>query len=275
MPVATEQQRLSAIVMRSSSGRATNRRVPASRRAVLFDLDDTLFPANQFRSSGFAAVARHLAQAYELDAEMVRTALTGLSSGPARGRELQVCARRFGLPATIVGELVDMIRAHEPSLTLPRMTAAALKALRPAWRIGIVTNGPAEAQRRKVAALDLERRVDCIVYAHEHGSGAGKPDRAPFLEALRRLDVPASQAVFVGDDDYGDIFGASRVGMRTVLMAAWNTRPRGRPVRADSVVVNLRDVPRLAERLLVNSLRRPDRRRRASISRAPLPRQDW
>ena len=249
MPVTTEPQRLPAIVLRTSSGRAANRRLPASRRAVLFDLDDTLFPANQFRSSGFAAVGRHLAQAYELDAEMVRTALTDLSRGPARGRELQACARQFGLPAAVAGELVDVIRAHAPCLTLPRMTADALKALRPAWRIGIVANGPPEVQRRKVAALDLERRVDCIVYAHEHGSGAGKPDREPFVEALRRLDVPGSQAVFVGDDDYCDIFGASRVGMQTVLMAAWNTTPRG-PVRADSVVVNLRDVPRLAERLL-------------------------
>jgi putative hydrolase of the HAD superfamily len=84
----------------------------------------------------------------------------------------------------------------------------------------VVTNGLREVQARKVAALNLEGLVDAVVYAHDYGSGAGKPDREPFLEALGRLDVPADKTVFVGDDDYCDIFGASRVGMHTVLAAA-------------------------------------------------------
>ena len=131
-----------------------------------------------------------------------------------------------------------------------RMTVAALRALRVEWKIGVVTNGMPDVQARKVTALGLEPLVDCVVYANAYGSGAGKPDREPFLEALRRLDVTPDRAVFVGDDDYCDVFGASRVGMRTVLAATWNMRPRGRPVRADTVVVRLRDVPRIAERLV-------------------------
>ena len=233
-----------------------SRATPAVRRAILFDLDDTLYPSNQFRCSGFAAVACHLEEAYHLDAETVRASLVSSSRGPERGRELQVCARQFGLPPSIVGELVEVIRGHEPTLTLPRITAAALSALRPSWALGVVTNGPPDVQARKVAALGIDRFVDCVVYAQAHGSGTGKPDREPFLEALRRLAVPADRTVFVGDDDYSDVFGASRVGMHTVLMAAWNLQPRGRPVRADTVVVNLRDLPRLAERLLDRVARR-------------------
>src|SRR5206468_8215728 len=199
-------------------------------RAVLFDLDDTLYPRGRFVTSGFTAVANHLEQVYRLDPLAVRQTLVA-ASGSVRGRELQVCTRRFGLPATIVDELVAVIRNHEPHLTLPAMTRAALKQLRSDWKIAIVANGVPAIEARKIAALGLPPLVDCIVYANQHGSGAGKPDREPFLEGLRRLDVCPQHAVFVGDDDYCDVFGASRVGMRTVLATAWNGRPTGRPVR--------------------------------------------
>jgi putative hydrolase of the HAD superfamily len=227
----------------------------SDRRAVLFDLDDTLYPRGRFIASGFTAVANHLEQVYQLDPLAVRQTLVAASSS-VRGRELQVCTRRFGLPSSLVDELVAVIRNHHPKLTLPSMAVTALKQLRVKWRMAVVTNGLPAIQARKIAALGLASFVDCIVYANEYGSGAGKPDREPFLEALRRLDVDPQHAVFVGDDDYSDVFGAARVGMRTVLASAWNGRPTGRPVRANAVVVNLRDVPGVAEYLMDGRWRR-------------------
>ena len=229
--------------------------MPSESRALLFDLDDTLYLIGRFIASGFAAVARHLGQVYNLDASVVQQTLTAASAS-ARGRELQRCVRHFDLPATIVPQLVSIIRNHEPCLQLPRMSSAVLTVLRPKWKLAVVTNGTPEIQARKIAALGLAPLVDVVVYANEHGSGAGKPDRQPFLEALRRLNVTPPHAVFVGDDDYCDVFGAARVGIRTILAAAWNQRPTGRRVRADAVVVRLRDVPGVAEYLLHSRWRR-------------------
>lgn len=48
--------------------------------------------------------------------------------------------------------------------------------------------------------------------------GWRKPHWAPFEEALSRLGVSASQAVFVGDDSVWDVEGARDVGMEPVLI---------------------------------------------------------
>ncbi|WP_313303234.1 HAD family hydrolase, partial [Pseudomonas sp.] len=46
--------------------------------------------------------------------------------------------------------------------------------------------------------------------------GIGKPDPAPFLEALKRDNVEAHAAVHVGDHPGDDIAGAQRAGLRAV-----------------------------------------------------------
>ena len=46
--------------------------------------------------------------------------------------------------------------------------------------------------------------------------GIGKPDPAPFLEALKRGESEASAAVHIGDHPGDDIAGAQRAGLRAV-----------------------------------------------------------
>src|SRR4030095_2691363 len=106
---------------------------------------------------------------------------------------------------------------HQPRLSLPRHAALVLTTLRQSgWRLGVLTNGPRAVQARKISALGVARCVDSIVYATEHGSGAGKPDPAPFVEVLRRLGVTPHAAVFVGDDEACDVEGATGAGLHAV-----------------------------------------------------------
>jgi putative hydrolase of the HAD superfamily len=195
-------------------------------RAVLFDLDDTLYPQRRFVLSGFAACARHLADAGHVEVRHAFRVLLAAWKGPRRGRELQACVEQFGLTESMVAELLEVMRGHPPSLRLPRGSASALSMLRPDWRLGIVTNGMPDVQRRKVAALGVGELVDTVVFANEHGTGLGKPDPAPFLEALTRLGVPADRAVFVGNDEACDIAGARAVGMRAIHAASMFDVPR-------------------------------------------------
>jgi len=188
------------------------------RRAIIFDLDDTLYPYRAFVRSGFRAVACRLAVERGLPAAALLRALRRALVHGHQGRELQELCARFDLPASLVGPLAEIIREHTPSLRLPRESRQVLRSLRRTWNIGVLTNGEAQVQRRKVAALGLCDLVDVVLFATECGDGAGKPSRDAFVAALDRLHVEPERTVFVGDDPRTDIEGAAAVGMNTIHM---------------------------------------------------------
>ena len=86
-----------------------------------------------------------------------------------------------------------------------------LRSLR--WATAIVSN----FDRRLpvlLRGLGLAELFDAIVLCSD--AGAAKPDAAIFHRALERLEVPASRAVFVGDDEALDIEGARAAGLRAI-----------------------------------------------------------
>jgi len=220
-------------------------------KAVIFDLDDTLYRERRFILSGFRAVARTMAAEREEDASLFfASLLTSLRRGD-RATALQALCASQGWPSSTVSALVDVIRTHRPALRLPLTSEYVLEQLRPAWRLGVVTNGPAQIQRRKVRALGVGDYVDTVVFATEHGSGRGKPDPEPFLIACARLGVEPGRCVFVGDDPVCDIQGARQVGMRTIRVTHGHGPMSASERRAsDAVVRSVAEVPRLAEALL-------------------------
>ena len=228
--------------------------MPRNPRALLFDLDDTLYPLRRFQLSGFAAVSRHVARFHGADERQAFRLLVSASRGAQRGRELDTLISQFSLRVPVT-ELVRIIRGHDPVLRMPRATEETLRSLGRSWQLAVVTNGIPAIQAAKVRALGLERLVDTVVYASDYGSGEGKPDREPFLEALRRLDVPPSQAIAVGDDEFADIFGATRCGLRTIQTRECRSGPFGSvSICADAVVNRITDVPVMADCILPGKL---------------------
>jgi putative hydrolase of the HAD superfamily len=220
------------------------------RRAVVFDLDDTLYPFRRYLVSAFAAVAAQLEAKFGCDRRRTLRILLNASRGPARGHEIQVCLAALGLPDRMVPGLVGLMTAHEPSLRLPAVTARVLDTLRAdGWRIGIITNGSPAIQFRKIAALGLAAHVNAVVYATEHGSGRGKPDVEPFVEVGRRLSVMPSRTIVVGDSDECDIAGAIGAGMYAVRCDAWLPRP-AIASRARTIVDRLSCVPDVVRALV-------------------------
>ena len=84
-----------------------------------------------------------------------------------------------------------------------------LEILAKTYTLGVITNGNADVRRLGLA--------DYFAFALcAEDLGIGKPDPAPFLEALRRANVDASAAVHIGDHPSDDIAGAQRAGMRAI-----------------------------------------------------------
>jgi putative hydrolase of the HAD superfamily len=221
-------------------------------RAILFDLDETLYPERRFLLSGYAAVAAEVERSTAVPASAVFTHLTRAIRAGRRGEAFQEVCARFAVDHALVPRLLSVYRQHQPRLRLPRAARETLQRMRGSWRIAVVTNGLPDVQQRKVAALGLEGLVDAVILAHACGSGEGKPAPDAFVEALHRLDVCPWQAVMVGDDPVCDIDGARALGIRTIRLRQGVHRRAGAGCRwdADAVVDSLGAVPTLAARLL-------------------------
>lgn len=211
-------------------------------RAVLFDLDDTLYRLRRFTLSGFRAVARQLARE-GFDERIVLGTLVSAYRRSAIERPFQALERRVGGHHT---DLLAIFREHAPSLRLPPATRRVLEELRHGWRLAVVTNGPPDQQRRKIAALGIAPLVDTVCYAHEI-SPTGKPDPLVFHTVLARLGVAPTRAIMVGDDAECDIAGARGVGCLTIHLQ--RAAPVATPAVADAVALRMADVPAIAARL--------------------------
>lgn len=218
-------------------------------RAIVFDLDDTLYPYRRFLTSGFVAVAAHLAATTGLDARLGFAALHGASRGATRGHEIQVCLDRYDLPASLLPELVEVFRHHDPRLRrLPVITRLLSDLRESGWRLGILTNGQPSIQARKIQALGLRPLVDVVLYASACGTGEGKPDPEAFAAIARQLSAPPERTVVVGNDEHCDVSGARAAGMRAVRCDAWVRQSI--PSAANAITTRLTDVPAIALALL-------------------------
>jgi HAD superfamily hydrolase (TIGR01549 family) len=89
-----------------------------------------------------------------------------------------------------------------------------LASLRGRFRLGLVTNGPSDQQRRKLAHTGLAEHFDAVVASCD--IGVGKPEPAIFAAALDALGVAAADAVMVGNDKGRDVGGAAAAGIRGI-----------------------------------------------------------
>jgi putative hydrolase of the HAD superfamily len=211
------------------------------RTAIVFDLDDTLYPERRYARSGFAAVARWAGATFNLPVALVFSELLASLKRGERARAFQNVCGRFGVNEAEVPRLVDVMRQHQPRLRLSRRVRSTLLTLAAGRPTAILTNGRRSVQARKVDALGVASLVDSVLFAVDHGTGAGKPDPGAFFAVCARLRIDPSACIFVGNDPVADIAGARAVGMMTVRVGT-DVPATGIP-DADLVLDSVTDLP--------------------------------
>jgi putative hydrolase of the HAD superfamily len=206
-------------------------------KAVLFDLDDTLFD----RSKVFHAWATLFVQQHLLISEntMLQEILNTFITFDAYGYTPRVSffAQLQQMYPSLPQSTETLIEQYyQQQLALLELTEGAgtlLHTLQAAnIPFGIVTNGRAW-QMQKVKKLGLDQYTSCIFVSEAFG--VKKPDPAIFLAAASHLQIPVAEILFVGDHPYNDIWGAHSVGMRT----AWLKRTQDWPDTLSSDVADL------------------------------------
>jgi len=214
--------------------------------AVVFDLDDTLYPQADWLDGAWRAVAARGADD-GVDPQQLYDALVLVASeGSDRGRIIDRALERVGAASLAVAPLVVAFRAHAPEHLEPYPGAAeALDRLGTSVPLGLVTDGEPAIQRAKLRALGLESCFSTVILSDEHGREHRKPDPLPFRRALEALDVRSDRAVYVGDRPDKDVAGAMGAGLRAIRVRTgeWSGRSdEPSPWRSVPTVVDAIDV---------------------------------
>lgn len=187
--------------------------------AVVFDLDDTLYPERQFALCGFRAAAswaRAELGLHGLDADMTRLLDAGhLGRLFAMALEERLPGRHS--PQQVQG-LIAAYRACEPELTLFDDARWALDHYAGGGPLGLITDGTHAMQLKKVRALALEQHFEEIVYTDLLGEGRAfaKPHPRSFELMEVALADPGGRFVYVGDNPAKDFAAPNARGWITV-----------------------------------------------------------
>jgi len=191
--------------------------MPYPLEAVIFDLDDTLFPERQYAFSGFAAVAVAFASVCG-DPSQTTARLRRLFDTPHRPRVFNALLIETGhtVDDNLIADMVTVYRGHAPSIALYPDASAALSRLRPQFKLGVISDGHAASQRAKVAALGLARRIDEILLTADLGAGFGKPHARAFELMTARLGVDPCRCAYVADNAEKDFVAPNKLGWTSV-----------------------------------------------------------
>jgi len=185
-------------------------------KAALFDLDNTLYDTQQYFVGALNGIAKYLSTRYNMsEREISATALEiwqqKTSMYPYLFNDLLELLHlsQDSLPALVktFNEYVGTIEPYPDAIP----TLCSLKGT--GVKLGIITDGNVERQKRKIELLGLSPFFDAIVYAKELEP---KPSSLPFLAALERLKVKAPDALYVADNPLVDFQGAKEARMKTI-----------------------------------------------------------
>lgn len=212
-------------------------------QAILFDLDDTLYDLRAYWTGRLQRALDMVLTRYPL---LEREALLRAAiAGRVYMERLPAFLREQGVDdEALIAEVHELYgRGWFEQLVLHDDATGTLEALRPRFKLGLVTNGPSWTQRPKIERFRLADYLDVLIVSEE--VGVAKPDPAIFMLALEQLGVAPSAALFVGDSIEYDLRGAAAAGMPFVWV---NPRRERLP---DDLPRPVATIERLAELLRV------------------------
>jgi putative hydrolase of the HAD superfamily len=186
-------------------------------QAILFDLDDTLYPEREFVLSGFRAVAAWGECELGIPGNASMSELTRLYEEGIRLNTFDRWLAIHHLGSSVpVADLVRVYREHTPTLHPFPDTIRILESLRDHYRLGLLTDGYQAVQEKKIAALGIAHFFNAITYSDTLGRNGWKPNPRPFQVTMRALGVKPREAVYVGDNPIKDFLGARNAAMWSI-----------------------------------------------------------
>jgi len=176
-------------------------------KGVIFDLDDTLYSEKEYVKSGYRAVSDYLGGGYE------DILWTYFKQGKPAIDELLKSIRREDERENAV----KIYREHKPDIHLYPGVEKMLSELKEkGYKIGIITDGRPEGQRKKINALCLDKLIgdeNIIITDTLGGIQFRKPCDIAFRIIQNRWKLPAGELIYVGDNPEKDFQAPLQLGI--------------------------------------------------------------
>ncbi|MFJ4780551.1 HAD family hydrolase [Streptomyces sp. NPDC088762] len=225
-------------------------------RAVLWDIDDTLFDytgadaiglSRQLEAEGIAGRYGTPAEALALwrritDRHWERFAGgEGTFQGQRRERVREFLEQPWMTDGEADGWFDQYVAHYKSAWTVFPDVVPALDALAAGYRHGVLSNSSLVNQDPKLRDLGLRDRFEVLICAVE--LGVSKPEARAFLAACEALGLPPADVAYVGDQPEIDARGARDAG----LLAVWLDRDGERGAGPDGVhrIAGLEHLPEL------------------------------
>lgn len=233
-------------------------------QVILFDLDDTLFAHRAAVAKGIQAHVAKLGEPYgslrdasfvdlwhDLEEQHYHSYLAGTLDyeGQRRARARDFAARHgvfldedaaSAWFASYFERYVESWTLHEDAMPC----LDSLSARIPGVRFGLITNGDAAYQSRKIIAVGLHTRIEHVIAS---GSvGVVKPDPAIFRHACDVFGVVPGKAAYVGDRLRTDAIGAASAGLTGVWLNRTGAVPSPQDA-AEAMAAGVLEIASLSE----------------------------
>lgn len=187
-------------------------------KAVLFDLDYTLYNTDNYYLDAFQDISKYLEEKYGLSATEVNKTLIEMSNQreDKYSHLFDDLLKHYNLNNEKIQNIVKVFNNHEINASSHLYPDAIniLKTLREKnYKLAIITDGNLARQTRKIQTLELEKLVDNITYTE---NTKPKPSTLPFLAALDSIKVEPSDSIYIADNPFVDFKGPRTLGIKTV-----------------------------------------------------------
>ena len=194
-------------------------------RAVVFDLDDTLYPATECYEQGRLALESFCTTHFQITRDqfnesfvkakqIVKQQLGNTAASHNRMLYCQTLCELLSIhPLSYALKMYDMYweSAMREMVCYPFVRPLFHKLRGKNVKIGILTDLTAHIQYRKLKQLGIIDAVDAVVTSEEVGTE--KPDPKMFVRILEKLKMKPRETLMVGDNIVKDISGSRSTGM--------------------------------------------------------------
>ena len=116
-----------------------------------------------------------------------------------------------------------------------------VRQLHGSYRLAAISDGQTAYAVPELYAVGLAGFFDPIIVSGNFGYR--KPDPRLFVNALPAMELEPPEDLFVGNDMYRDVYGAQRVGMKTVFFKSNQGTQEKEGVKPDYIIYNFSELP--------------------------------